>query len=101
MKATYVEIAPVTSNGYEGQPVGREIFKDPITDGGGKKSAKGLLCVVNGQNGYELIDQVPWEPEFPNGPSEDCGALMTIFMNGVFYREQTLTEIRERINTLV
>ena len=48
MKATYGEV-----NG-----VGREIFKDPITDNGEKKSAKGLLMVQKNENNgdYEMVD---------------------------------------------
>jgi len=90
MKATYVEITPKTSNGYEGQPVGREIFKDPITDGGGKKSAKGLLQVVQENDIYHLNDQVSWE-------QENAGCLQTIFEDGKFYNEITLTEIRNKL----
>jgi len=82
MKATYVEI--------EGE--GREIFKDPITDDGTKKSAKGLMYVqeneVNGE--YELIDQVDWE-------TEGMGELKTLFRNGFFKNESSLSEVRERL----
>ena len=53
MKATYGEVA--------GE--GREIFKDPITDNGTKKSAKGLLRVEKGLQGIELKEQVSWEEE--------------------------------------
>lgn len=53
MKATYGEV-----NGQ-----GREIFKDPITDDGTKKSAKGLLRVDKIDGKYVLTDQVSWEEE--------------------------------------
>lgn len=86
MKATYVEI-----NGE-----GREIFKDPITDDGTKKSAKGLLSVRHDPNteNYVLFDQQDWN-------LENTGYLQTIFKDGKFVKETTLTEIRERINKLV
>lgn len=82
MKATYVEV--------EGE--GREIFKDPITDDGLKKSAKGLLYVQkNDFDGeYELHDMVSRE-------TEQKGELKTIFKDGKFYNQTTLTEIRERL----
>jgi nicotinamide phosphoribosyltransferase len=69
----------------------REIFKDPITDDGVKKSAKGLVKVelVNGT--YVLIDQVT-EAE------EQEGALQVIYENGLFQNTVTIMEIRDRIN---
>ncbi|WP_044397930.1 nicotinate phosphoribosyltransferase [Lacinutrix sp. Hel_I_90] len=70
----------------------REIFKDPITDDGVKKSAKGLIKVdlVNGE--YVLVDQV--SPE-----QENKGELQVIYENGKFLNQVTLQEIRDRINT--
>ena len=84
MKATYVEV-----NG-----VGREIFKDPITGDGTKKSAKGLLKVENNLHSYQLVDQVSWE-------EEEKGCLQTIFKNGEFLNEITLSEIRTNLNNLL
>ena len=81
MKATYVEV-----NGE-----GREIFKDPITDDGIKKSAKGLLRVAKNEDGeITLFDQVNWY-------DESKGMLKTIYLNGQFENRTTLTEIRERL----
>jgi nicotinamide phosphoribosyltransferase len=81
MKATYGEV-----NGE-----GRNIFKDPKTDDGTKKSAKGLLAVheVNGK--LILKDQCTWE-------EEKEGLLKTVFENGKVLNEQSLSEIRTRIN---
>jgi nicotinamide phosphoribosyltransferase len=48
MKATWAEI----------DGVGHDLFKDPVTDDGVKKSAKGPLAVVEAENGgIKLIDQ--------------------------------------------
>jgi nicotinamide phosphoribosyltransferase len=82
MKATYVEV--------EGE--GREIFKNPITDDGTKKSATGLLAVFRDDNDgdYRLHDHCDWETE---GKSE----LQTIYKNGAFSNQITLTEIRENL----
>ena len=77
MKATYVVI--------DGE--GREIFKDPATDDGTKKSATGLLCVKKENNRFVLYDQVSWEEE---AQSE----LKTVFKNGKIVKEFTLAEIR-------
>ena len=83
MKATYVEV--------DGE--GREIFKDPITDDGVKKSAKGLMKVVKENGEYRLIDQISWE-------AEGEGELRCIYLNGQFENQTTLTEIRERLKNL-
>jgi len=81
MKVTYGEV-----NGE-----GREIFKDPVTDDGMKKSAKGLLRVNRDlENGYHLIDQVSWE-------EEKGGALEMVFLNGKVHNRTTLTDIRTRL----
>ena len=81
MKATYVEV-----NGE-----GREIFKDPITDDGTKKSATGLLAVYdNYEGGLTLIDKASWE-------TENEGKLKVIYKDGKFYNETTLTRIKNKL----
>lgn len=81
MKATYGEV-----NGE-----GRAIFKDPITDDGTKKSAKGLLQVYKDANGqYQLKDQCTWE-------EERLGELKEVFRDGKLLVNQSLAEIRARL----
>lgn len=80
MKATYGEV-----NG-----VGREIFKDPVTDDGTKKSAKGLMKIVRENGTYKLIDRVTWD-------EERTGELKEIFRDGKLLVDQSLSDIRERI----
>jgi nicotinamide phosphoribosyltransferase len=90
MKATYVE---VNKPKFEGDfnPEGHEIFKDPITDDGTKKSATGLLWVDKNTDGdYILHDKVTWE-------GEDRGYLQTIYNDGKFENTTTLTEIKNRL----
>lgn len=70
--------------------VGRELFKDPVTDSGVKKSAKGLLRVEQTENGFELFDQQSFE-------QEKMGALQRVFENGQLLRECSLDQIRERL----
>jgi nicotinamide phosphoribosyltransferase len=84
MKATYGEV-----NGN-----GRDIFKDPKTDDGTKKSAKGLMQVYrNTTTGkLELKDQCSWKEEAQ-------GELKTVFKDGKVVTDWTLQEIRERIKT--
>jgi nicotinamide phosphoribosyltransferase len=81
MKATYVKVD------FEE----RNIFKDPVTDDGTKKSATGLLCVVSEDGGpLELIDKVSWT-------LERQGLLQTIYKDGEFQNATTLTEIKNRL----
>lgn len=92
MKATYVEV-----NGE-----GQEIFKDPITDDGTKKSATGLLYVGETEEGYFLVDKVGKDGESHtqhNGVmiDEGNGCLEVIYENGTFHRQTTLTEVRKRV----
>lgn len=68
----------------------REIYKDPITDDGTKKSAKGLLQVYKENNVFKLKDQCSLEEE-----SEE--ELQTIFFNGNFVKTISLNEIRANI----
>ena len=80
MKATYGEV-----NG-----VGREIYKDPITDDGTKKSAKGLIKIEKTEGGYIMKDQVSWE-------EEQQGELKEVFKDGELLINDTLQEIRNRV----
>lgn len=80
MKATYGEV-----NGE-----GREIFKDPITDDGTKKSAKGLMKIISENGTYKLIDQATWA-------EENEGELKEIFRDGKLLIDQSLSEIRNRL----
>lgn len=80
MKATYGEV-----NGK-----GRELFKDPITDDGTKKSKKGLLTVSKDQSGLRVFDQQTWE-------QEATGELKTVFKNGTLHRQTNLQAIRDNL----
>ena len=96
MKATYVELEELfyeTENSVEPELriVGREIFKDPITDDGTKKSATGLLAVYdNYEGGLTLIDKASWK-------TENEGKLKTIYKDGEFFNQTTLTQIKNRL----
>jgi nicotinamide phosphoribosyltransferase len=78
MKATYVEI--------NGKSV--DIFKDPVTDDGTKKSNCGLLKVYKDDKGrLQVQEKVTWGEE---AKSE----LEVVFVDGQLKRFQTLKEIR-------
>ena len=81
MKATWGEVGGV----------GRAIFKQPKTDGGLKKSAKGLLRVERDPAGeYYLLDQQSWE-------QEKGGELKTRFLNGKLMNAEDLSVLRQRL----
>lgn len=68
----------------------REIFKDPKTDSGLKKSAKGLLRVGYENGKYVLYDQQTEEQELR-------GELKVVFANGILMKEEPFEDIRERL----
>ena len=81
VKATYGEI--------EGKP--RDIFKNPKTDDGSKKSAKGRLAVLKSLSGeYSLV-------ESPNSEDLKNDALMDVFKNGEHLVRESLRSIRIRL----
>lgn len=96
MKATYGEVLVEDEpNGLPAAPTrtGREIFKSPKTDDGTKKSARGLLCVLEDKaNNLYLKDQCT--PE-----EEEQGMLQTVFLDGELVTTTTLHEIRNRVNS--
>jgi nicotinamide phosphoribosyltransferase len=85
VKSTYGEVL------VDGERIGIEIFKDPKTDDGLKKSAKGLIAVYVDEHGnFYMKDQATWEEV------KNC-AFKQVFANGVLTLDQTLAEIRERV----
>jgi nicotinamide phosphoribosyltransferase len=99
MKATYVEVTELDrlsnipdKDGILGfKTVGREIFKDPITDDGTKKSATGLLSVFKDDNlVYRLHDHCDWD-------TESKGELQTIYKDGTLRNVVSFEEIRLRL----
>ena len=84
---------------FENGGVGFNIYKDPISDDGTKKSLKGM-CSVH--------EQVDHNGEFLNyfvrtecsKEQENQGLLQVIYENGEFLNETTLEEIRECLNKL-
>lgn len=68
----------------------RAIFKDPVTDSGIKKSAKGLLKVTKVGSDYILKDEC-------TVAEETEGLLETVFINGKIVRHTSLEDVR---NTL-
>lgn len=69
---------------------GRDIFKDPITDKGEKKSAAGLLRIEETDNGFELFDRQTKE-------QENQGVLQIVFEDGKLINEISFAEIKSRL----
>lgn len=80
MKATWGQV-----NGE-----GRPIFKDPITDSGLKKSAKGLLRVEREGDDFVLYDEQTKE-------QEEQGAMTPVFRDGKLLLDDSLEAIRARL----
>jgi nicotinamide phosphoribosyltransferase len=91
-----------TNNGCQNKCCGQikksyNIYKDPVTDDGTKKSLKGLLRVeqiemaTHAKEGSYicLTEQAPKE--------ESKGLLQVIYEDGKFYNQTTFTEIRQRL----
>lgn len=99
IKATYIEIDTGyrtfgLNNKIEKLRTCKNIYKDPKTGDGMKKSAKGLLAVhVDYDSGGELIlaDQVTWE-------EEGSGRLQIVLEDGVLKNQVTLQEVRKRLH---
>jgi nicotinamide phosphoribosyltransferase len=69
------------------------IFKDPKTDDGTKKSHTGLLKVIKDSNGnYQCLEQVTEE-------EEKEGELKKRFRDGIMPAQTNLHEIRERLKS--
>ena len=84
MKATYVIV----------DGVGQAIYKDPKTDAGTKKSAKGLLRVDLTGNGFKLTDCVTEQ-------EESGGELIPVFLDGEILPGPNFAEIREYLASQV
>lgn len=85
VKSTYGEVL------VDGERKGIEIFKDPKTDDGLKKSAKGLIAVYEDANGdFYMKDQATWEEV------KNC-AFVQVFDNGKLITDWTLQEIRDKV----
>ena len=101
IKATYCEVVErFLDSSYCPHTECRNIFKDPITDDGTKKSAKGLLCVLpttvaNPDGTFSktltLVDQCTKE-------MEGKGLLKTVFKDGMLTKFTSFAEVKETLS---
>lgn len=83
IKATYCEV--------DGKPI--PIFKNP-KDGGFKKSQKGLCYVYRDENGKLAYQDGYTKDDLP----KEGNLLETVFKDGKMIKEQSLAQIRQRLN---
>lgn len=80
MKATWAEV----------DGAGVDLFKDPVTDDGTKKSATGRLAVLNEGPDLVLVEKVAKGDQL-----EVSSVLRTVWRRGLFWRKQSFAEVRE------
>lgn len=70
------------------------VYKDPVTDDGVKRSARGLLMVTCDpfDKSYQLVENVSEEQE-----GSAWNMLRTVFCDSKLYSQTTLREIRQRL----
>lgn len=83
VKATWARV-----NGEE-----RFLFKDPVTDSGTKKSARGRLAVIEQDGALRLVDGLTLEQQV----TYRGNLLQPVWRDGRFLKRQTLAEIRARV----
>ena len=85
LKATYAVI-----DGEE-----KQLFKDPKTDDGTKKSQKGLVGVVSVNGDLKLVDGMNRGNKIAMAPVDE---LDVVFVDGKLHIDLTLQEIRDTLN---
>lgn len=96
MKATYTERLIIRESG-NAQTVGFDIFKDPVTASGGgktsgKKSARGLLKVIETEDGYVLREGVTWAQV-----RHSSNAMKPVYDNGAIVEIVSMNKVRETL----
>jgi|ERR1700760_2436612 len=78
----------------DGNCISYDIYKDPVTDDGTKKSLKGKVAVFEQDGEYYVKTQCTYK-------EEQTGLLKTIYEDGKMYNQTSLTEVRKRISNLL
>ena len=91
---------------FEANGISFDIFKDPATDDGTKKSLKGFCQVFNDRADarpdeilYDGLDNLVVKIECTK-EEEQGGLLQVIYEDGTFYNQVTLDEVRNRVRQL-
>lgn len=103
-KGAWFEVSEWSKGNTHNKVTQYNIYKDPVTDDGTKKSLKGLLKVTNkcectetsaiecGSKCKDIYVITECTPE-----EENEGLLQVIYEDGKFHNQTTLTEVRERL----
>jgi nicotinamide phosphoribosyltransferase len=84
VKATWAQV-----NGTE-----RMLYKNPVTDSGEKKSARGRIVIRQSDGGLQMIDGLTLAQQ---GGYDNENLLKLVWKDGKFVRRNTLAEIRARV----
>jgi nicotinamide phosphoribosyltransferase len=84
IKATWAKV-----NGQE-----RMLFKNPVTDSGEKKSARGRIVILKSEGGLKMIDGLT---EQRQAAYDNENLMEYVWRNGRFLRKTTLADIRARV----
>lgn len=84
VKVTYIEV----------QGEGRNVFKDPITAGGSKRSATGRLAVTRDADGELMLIEKATPEE------EENSLLQPVWANGGFIRRQSFADVRKVLGNI-
>lgn len=86
------------------------IYKDPVTDDGTKKSLKGLLSVIEVNSRDNFTRAMTKDTQFPikeyivktecTPEEENQGMLQVIYEDGKFYNQTTLHEVKARLKQI-
>lgn len=76
--------------------VERQLFKNPVTDNGEKKSARGRLVVVKGSTGLELIDGLT--PDEVHA-LDHVNLLQPVWSDGAFERYWSVDDVKRNLKT--
>lgn len=89
---------------FESDGKSYDIYKDPVTDDGTKKSLKGKVAVLKSDDttvmfGFEqnLVPGEYYVKQQCTEEEENTGLLQLIYEDGKFFNQTTLTEVRERL----
>lgn len=104
-KGAWFEVDEYTGHDDDGNPLDKNgnilangtkkaynIYKDPITDDGSKKSLKGLCAVFDETGKGDYFVQTECTEEL-----ENSGVLQVIYQDGKFFNQVTLEEVRNRL----
>ena len=99
-KGAWFEVEEIQTWGIEGISKTKKsynIYKDPVTDDGTKKSLKGLIAVYQNSPEHKTHPNEIWCGCEVTPEEENQGLLQVIYEDGKFFNHCTLEEVRKRL----